>query len=372
MCISPHATFFGGLGCCGALSVRDRAPERSFRALRGGNEAQVCSLTQKNTKTFWFLSERTRDLVQPLQLRSKSTSESFIQFVNLQPTSGCFHDVFNDSCLPPSQLTGEVGLFRVLRVQQLQWLLGHQHHGGRVGVRRRRLPSRLPRSSTAADAVQAVVHVVLEEASAGVAELVEEQHEEHGQAVADQQLDGQQRRAHVLVEVRFVEVPERDEDEVLDEASAVVHGQAAPALLPLDELSVGEVQLHRRPAEDVDAGVEQREHAQHHRGAQLGEVLLHVLSQRAFPGPELSPGEEEEEEQVHHPDEDHPVCERRAEEDQSGDPGGDLQPSPHDHAHVGRGAQPHLVVVVPDLDGEDAAHQGPVYDGDQGDDHQSA
>ena len=220
--------------------------------------------------------------------------------------------------------------------------------------------------------MQAVVHVVLEEASAGVAELVEEQHEEHGQAVADQQLDGQQRRAHVLVEVRFVEVPERDEDEVLDEASAVVHGQAAPALLPLDELSVGEVQLHRRPAEDVDAGVEQREHAQHHRGAQLGEVLLHILSQRAFPGPELSPGEEEEEEQVHHPDEDHPVCERRAEEDQSGDPGGDLQPSPHDHAHVGRGAQPHLVVVVPDLDGEDAAHQGPVYDGDQGDDHQSA
>ncbi len=219
--------------------------------------------------------------------------------------------------------------------------------------------------------MQAVVDVVLEEASAGVAELVEEQHEEHGQAVADQQLDSQQRRAYVLVEVRLEEVPERDEEEVLHKASTIVHGQAAPALLPLDELSVGEVQLHCRPAEDVDAGVEQREHAQHHRGAQLREVFLHVLRQRAFPGPELSPGEEEEEEQVDHADKDHPVRERRAEEDQGGDPGGDLQPSPHNHAQVGCGAQSHLVVVVSDLDGENAAHKSPVYDGDQGDDHQS-
>lgn len=214
--------------------------------------------------------------------------------------------------------------------------------------------------------------VVLEEASAGVAELVEEQHEEHGEAVGDQQLDGQQRRTHVLVEVWLVEVPERDEDQVLDEASAVVHGQAAPVLLPLNELSVGEVQLHRWPAEDVDAGVEQREHAQHHYGAELREVLLHVLGQRAFPGPELNPGEEEEEEQVSHADKDHPVCERRAEEDQSGEPGGDLQPSPYDHAQVGRRAQPHLVVVISDLDGQNAAHKSPVYDGDQGDNHQSA
>lgn len=219
--------------------------------------------------------------------------------------------------------------------------------------------------------MQAVVHVVLKEPPAGVAELVEEQHEENRQAVADQQLHRQQRRAHVLIEVRLEEVPEGDENQVLHEAAAIVHGQPAPVLLPLDELAVREVQLYRRPAEDVDAGVEQRNHAQHHHGAQLREVLLHVLRQRAFPRPELGPREEEEEEQVDHADEDHPVGERRAEEYQGGDAGGDLQASPHDHAQVGGGAQPHLVVVVSDLDGQSAAHQGSVYDGDQGDDHQN-
>lgn len=238
----------------------------------------------------------------------------------------------------------------------------------------RRPPSPPPRFSTsltAADAVQAVVDIVLEEASTGVEELVEEQHEEHGQAVADQQLDAQQWGTHVLIEVRLEEVPERDEAKVLHKASAVVDGQAVPALLPLQEFSMAEVQLHRRPAEDVDAGVEQREHAQHHRGAQLGKVFLHVFRQRAFPDPELGPGQEEEEEQVSHSDEDHPVRERGAEENQSRDPRSDLQASPHDHAQVGRRTQPHLVVVVSDLDGQDAAHKSPVCDGDQGDDHQS-
>lgn len=219
--------------------------------------------------------------------------------------------------------------------------------------------------------MQAVVHVVLKEPPAGVAELVEEQHEDNRQAVADQQLHRQQRRAHVLIEVRLEEVPEGDEDQVLYEAATVVHGQPPPALLPFDELAVREVQLHRWPAEDVDAGVEQRNHAQHHHSAELWEVLLHVLRQRAFPRPELSPGEEEEEEQVGHADEDHPVGERCAEEYQGGDAGGDLQTSPHDHAQVGGGAQPHLVVVVSDLNGQSTAHQGSVYDGDQGDDHQN-
>lgn len=220
--------------------------------------------------------------------------------------------------------------------------------------------------------MQAVMDVVLEEGSAGVAELVKEQHEEDWQAVADQQLDSQQRRTHILIEVWLEEVPECDEDEVLNEASTVVDRQASPVLLPLDKLPMGEVQLHRRPAEDVDAGIEQRKHAQHHCGAELREVFLHAFSQRAFPGPELSPGEEEEEEQISHPDKDHPVCERRAKEDQNGDPGGDFQPSPYDHAQVGCGAQPHLVVVVSDLDGQNTAHKSAVYDGDQGDDHQSA
>ena len=125
-----------------------------------------------------------------------------------------------------------------------------------------------------------------------------------------------------------------------------------------------------RPAEDVDAGVEQREHAQHHRGAQLGEVLLHVLGQRAPARPELGPRQEEEEEQVDQPHGDHPVDERRAEQHQGRDARGDLQAPPDDHADVGARAQPHLVVVVADLDGEHAAHQGAVRDGHQGDDHQ--
>ena len=54
LCTSWHATFFGGLGCCGALSVRDRAPKRCFRALRG-KEVVVCSLMKKNTKSFRFI-----------------------------------------------------------------------------------------------------------------------------------------------------------------------------------------------------------------------------------------------------------------------------------------------------------------------------
>lgn len=130
----------------------------------------------------------------------------------------------------------------------------------------------------AADAVQAVVDVVLEEASERVEKLVEEQHEEHSQAVADQQLDHQQRGAHILIKVWLEEVPERDEEEVLNKAPTVVHGQAAPLLPFLDELLMGEVKLHRRPAEDVYAGVQQREHAQHHHSVQLRKVVLHILS----------------------------------------------------------------------------------------------
>lgn len=268
--------------------------------------------------------------------------------------SGCFGQVVYDG-----------GLSGLLGLRQ-------QHHGGggRVGGLDVPPPS-LVGLSVAADTVQAVVHVVLEEPPARVAELVEEQHEEDRQAVADEQLHGQQRSAHVLVEVRLEEVPQRDERQVLGEAAAVVRRQPAPALLALDELAVRQVQLHRRPAEDVDAGVEQREHDQHHHRAQLGEVLLHVLRQRALLGPELGPGEEEEEEQVGHAHQDDPVLERRAEQDQGGDARGDLQAAPHDHAQVSFGPQPHLVVVVADLDGQGAAHQGAVYDGDQGDDHQS-
>lgn len=159
------------------------------------------------------------------------------------------------------------------------------------------------------------MNVVLKEASARVAELVEEQHEEHSQAVTDQQLDGQQQGTHILVEVWLEEVPECDQKKVLHKAPTVVHSQAAPALLSFNELSMGEVELHRRPAEDIDAGVEQSEHAKYHHGAQLREVFLHVLSQRAFPGPELNPGKKEEEEKVNHADEDHPVSESCAEED---------------------------------------------------------
>lgn len=213
--------------------------------------------------------------------------------------------------------------------------------------------------------------VVLEEAPEGVAELVEEQHEEHGQAVADQQLDGQQRRTHVLIEVRFEEVPERDEEQVLHEASGVVHRQLKPVVLLLNEVIVGEVQLHCRPAEDVDAGEQHREQAQHDAGAQLREVFLHVASRGGFFAPKPHPGEKQEEKEVQQADEDHPVSEGRAEEDQSRHPGGDLQASPHYHAEVSHGAQPHFVVVVPDLDGQNVAHQSAVDDGDEADDHQS-
>lgn len=85
------------------------------------------------------------------------------------------------------------------------------------------------------------MNIVFKEVFAGVKELVKEKHEENGQAVADKQLDHQQRCAHIFIEVRLEEVPEGDEEEVLDKAAAIVEGQLAPVLLLFNKLSMGEV-----------------------------------------------------------------------------------------------------------------------------------
>lgn len=157
-----------------------------------------------------------------------------------------------------------------------------------------------------------------------MAELMEDQHEDHSQAVAHDKLHHQQWCAHVYVEVGLEVIPQDDKGNILHKAKGVVNCQASPTGLFLHQVVVGQVQLHGRPAENINAGIEERDHAEHHGGAQLAEVLLDVLRQWRPPGPELNPWLEEEDQQVGQAHQDHPERERWAEKDQGGDPRGDL------------------------------------------------
>lgn len=157
-----------------------------------------------------------------------------------------------------------------------------------------------------------------------MAELMEDQHEDYSQAIAHDKLHHQQRRAYVFIEVWLEVVPQYHEGHILHEAQGVVDGQASPARLFLHQVVVSQVQLHGGPAENIDAGVEKCDHAEHHGGAKFTEVLLYVLRQWCLPGPELNPWLEEEDEQVGQAHQDHPERECCAEEHQGGDPCSDL------------------------------------------------
>jgi len=241
-------------------------------------------------------------------------------------------------------------------------------HAGLVGgLEAQRGPRRVP---AAANAVQEVGNVVAEELAAGVQVLEEEEHEVDAQAVAQEQLHHQQRGADVLVDICLKEVPEDDQGRVLRQPGHVVDGQAAPVLRLVDEVPVGQLELHGRPAEHVDAGIEEGEGAEHHHRAHPAEVLLDVVGQAGAAPPELHPGQEEDHQQVGQGDGDDPVLEDGAEEHEDGHTGGDLQAAPQHDTEEGQRPQLDLVVIVLDLDGQDVADERAVGDRHQADAHE--
>lgn len=75
-------------------------------------------------------------------------------------------------------------------------------------------------------------------------ELIEHKHEQDGCAVANEQLQNQQRRAHVHIDVSLVKIPHEQEDGVLNESQHVVHQEPVPVLGLADEVRVVDFQLH--------------------------------------------------------------------------------------------------------------------------------
>jgi len=202
--------------------------------------------------------------------------------------------------------------------------------------------------------------------------LVEDQHEEDGDGVGDQQLQHQQRGTEELVEVRFIEVPEQKQRGVLHKADQVVGGHAIPVLGLIDEVGVTELHLHGGPAEHVDAGVEEGEHAKHDGGSHPGQRFFYILGERGVAVPKQDPRVEEEHQEVEQNHRQDPELQHGAEQNQNHHARGDLKAPPQENAQIRRGAHVHFIVVVFDLDGQDVAAQRPVDDGQEGDHHQSA
>ena len=90
-------------------------------------------------------------------------------------------------------------------------------------------------------------------------ELIEHNHEQNGRAVPNEQLQHQQGCTHIHIDVSLVKIPHEEEEGVLDEPHHVVHQEPVPVLRLADEVGVVDFQLHRRPAEHVDPGVEEGE-----------------------------------------------------------------------------------------------------------------
>lgn len=219
---------------------------------------------------------------------------------------------------------------------------------------------------------QALRHAGREELPARVAELVEDQHEKDADGVGYQQLHHQQRGADEIVEVCSVDVPHEEQQGVLHKPQHVVHGHAEPVLRLVDEVGVVEFHLHARPAEHVDAGVQEGEHEEHGGGAHLGQSLFYVFGDWRVAPPEQDPGVEEENQEVEHDDGQDPELQHGREQNQDGHARGDLKAPPQENAQVGDGPDVHLVVVVLDLDGQDVAAQRSVHDRQEGDHHQRA
>lgn len=129
---------------------------------------------------------------------------------------------------------------------------------------------------------------------ARVTELVEHQHEEDSHAVTYQELQEQHWGTHIEVEVCSVDVPHEQEEGVLHQPHDVVHGHAVPVLRFADQVGVAELHLRCRPAEHVNASIQEREKAQDDGSAQPAQFLLYVLRKWRLAKPEENPGVEEE------------------------------------------------------------------------------
>lgn len=205
-----------------------------------------------------------------------------------------------------------------------------------------------------------------------MAELVEDQHEEDGDGVGQQQLQHQQWGKDELVEVCFEDVPQEKQWGILHKAHHVVHSHAIPVLGLVDEVRVVQLHLHGRPAEHVDACVEQSKQAQHDGGPHPSESLLYVFRERWVTLPEQDPGVEEENHEVQENHRKDPELQNGAEENQDHHTCGDLEASPQEDAEVSHGLDVHLIVIVFDLNGHDVAAQSSVHNRQKGDHHQCA
>lgn len=129
---------------------------------------------------------------------------------------------------------------------------------------------------------------------AWVTELVEHQHEEDAHAVTYEELQEQHWGADIEVEVCSVDVPHQQEEGVLHQPHDVVHGHLVPVLGFADQVRVAELHLRCRPAEHVNASIQEREKAQHDGSAHPAQLLLYVLRKWRLAKPEENPRVEEE------------------------------------------------------------------------------
>lgn len=219
---------------------------------------------------------------------------------------------------------------------------------------------------------KALGHAGGEEPPTWVAELVEDQHEKDGDGVGYQQLQHQQRGTDELVDVCFIDVPEQEQRGIFHKTQHVVHGHAIPVLGLVDEVWVTEFHLHGRPAEHVDASVEEREHAKHDGGSHSGQSFFYILRERGVALPEQDPGVEEENEEVQQNHGQDPKLEHRTEQDQNHNASGDLKASPQEYANISHRPDVHFIVIIFDLDGQYVAAQGSIHNGQEGDHHQCA
>lgn len=190
---------------------------------------------------------------------------------------------------------------------------------------------------------------------ARVAELVEDQHEEDAHAVPYEELQEQHWGTDIEVEVSSVNVPEEQQEGVLHQPHDVVHGHAVPVLGLADQVGVAELHLRRRPAEHVNAGVQEREQAQDYGSAHPAQLLLYVLRKRRLAEPEDNPRVEEETQEIEQHDEENPDAKDWPEKHQHRDARGDLEAPPHEYAEVGSRFHTDIVVIILYLNGQDVA-----------------
>ena len=206
-------------------------------------------------------------------------------------------------------------------------------------------------------------HAGGEQHATRVAELIEDQHEEDADGVGHQQLQNQQRRADQLVEVRSVDVPQQEQRGILPKTQHIIHSHAIPVLGLVDEIWVVELHLHGRPAEHVDASVEEGKQAEHDGGAHPGQSLLDVLGEGRVAQPEQDPRVEKEDQEVEQNHRQDPELQHGAEQNQHCHAGGNLKAPPQENAQIGHGPDVNFVVIIFNLNCQDVAAQRSVHNG---------